>query len=743
MTLAEFPVIGRRWSAALLLFVLVGTLWPISTSAHAFLDTSDPTANAVVATAPTAVKMVFTERIQPSASTAELYDSNATRVDTPPSHLGASPRELILPLPKDLPTGTYTVQWRNISVDDGHPNSGYFAFTVGGQANVVLPAPPPAPANPGIISLGSIARWIGLLGLAGLIGSLIVWHLVITPGTESTGEELRRRIVRRVRGLALASFVVALFGSGLLFVDRVQAGGVVTFGTIGETLTASRFGWLILARVVLLLSLATVAWLPALWAFPASLRIRTITLLACTAVPVPYALNSHSAALVDGGATAVTVDWLHLLAASIWIGGLFALVIGLISVRPLTIEQRRSALAEIIPRFSTLAIMSVIVLGLTGFYSAWLDVGNLNALQHTTYGRTLIVKLVLLIPLLLLGALNLLIVGPRLRLHASAARQFGCTLIAEAIIGICVLGVVGVLIALPTGREVLTFSSGHPSFQYEANGIRTVLQIYPGTVGINRYTADVQPTIGELPSGTQVFLRVSSSQITGQQQINLSLSPGTKGRYTAQGRELSIVGHWNLDLVVRRPNQPDWDINSSLNLATTPPAETAPGLPLRFLGYSPILGVLAMIGAIILVVAGLRMVKVAAERRFMLESSVALAVAGGLVLLLTRAPGLPASTGNPVPKTPDAVAAGKTLFLQHCVACHGTDGHGDGPLAAELNPPPADLYAAHVDYHTDRQLFDWIKGGFNGSAMPGFKGQMTDQQIWNVVNYVRSFRHPE
>lgn len=64
-------------------------------------------------------------------------------------------------------------------------------------------------------------------------------------------------------------------------------------------------------------------------------------------------------------------------------------------------------------------------------------------------------------------------------------------------------------------------------------------------------------------------------------------------------------------------------------------------------------------------------------------------------------------------------------------------------MAASLNPPPADLYAAHVDYHTDKQLFDWIKGGINGSAMPGFKGQMSDRDIWNVVNYVRSLRHPE
>jgi mono/diheme cytochrome c family protein len=213
-------------------------------------------------------------------------------------------------------------------------------------------------------------------------------------------------------------------------------------------------------------------------------------------------------------------------------------------------------------------------------------------------------------------------------------------------------------------------------------------------------------------------------------------------RYSAQGSDLSVVGNWTVDLVVRRPGAPDWDAPVTFAVSKTPAAERAPGLPLRFLGYAPVIALLVAGVGLIALVFGLRGWRAGSEQRFTLEAGGALLLAGVVILFLTRAPGLPSNSGNPVPKTAESVAAGKTVFMQDCAVCHGTDGHGDGPAAARLNPPPADLYAAHVDYHSDQQLYDWIRDGINGSAMTGFKGKLSDQQIWDVVNYVRSLRHP-
>ncbi len=97
---------------------------------------------------------------------------------------------------------------------------------------------------------------------------------------------------------------------------------------------------------------------------------------------------------------------------------------------------------------------------------------------------------------------------------------------------------------------------------------------------------------------------------------------------------------------------------------------------------------------------------------------------------------------NPIKMTSSSVVTGQSIFAQNCVQCHGQNGFGDGPLAATLNPPPADFHARHLDDHTDLQLFQWIQNGIPGTAMPAFKGKLTDDQIWNLVNFVRSFRHP-
>ena len=736
--------IGRRFGVALLAMFAALMLLPALASAHAFLDTSAPPANAVVQSAPAEITLTFTERIQPSASRAELYDADAEMVETPASHMGSDSHVLFLPLPKNLPNGTYTVQWQNVSAEDGHPNSGYFAFTVGGQSNVVIPAPPPAPSSSSsVLSVGSLARWIGLLGAAALVGSVFIWRLIIRPSIDDLESAQQLDIARRVRISALGGTTAAVVGSVLLALSQAQTAGGLNPSSFWALVANSRFGYLLLARDLIAILLAVVVWRERVWIEPSN-RENWLILILAAVTPIPYALNSHAATGSMGQQTAIVADWLHLAAASLWIGGLIAIVAGLVVLFRLSPRGRRAIYAKAIPRISTVAITSVVILTITGFYASWLQIGNLTSLWHTTYGHTLIVKLVLLVPLLALGGINLLIIGPRMNQGETVVRLFGRTVALEVALGVAILAVSGALTGLPTSREVTTFATGHPAFQFDKQGIRAALQIYPGTVGVNRYTADVQTHGAALPGGSQVFLRVmSNGQLRGQQQITLTRDTGSTTRYTAQGSEMSVVGNWQVDLVVREPNLPDWDASASVSVTKTPRQEQAPGLPLRFTGYSPAIGLLVAAAGIAALVVGLRARReTASSRRFTTEAGASALIAGALILLLSRAPGLPSSSGNPVPKTPNSVAAGMTLYTQNCVVCHGADGHGDGPLAGTLNPPPADLYAAHVDYHTDKQLFEWIQNGINGSAMPGFKSKMTDQQIWDVVNYVRSLRHP-
>ena len=94
---------------------------------------------------------------------------------------------------------------------------------------------------------------------------------------------------------------------------------------------------------------------------------------------------------------------------------------------------------------------------------------------------------------------------------------------------------------------------------------------------------------------------------------------------------------------------------------------------------------------------------------------------------------------NPVPSSPESIAKGKELFTKNCRFCHGADAKGDGPMAPE-GTRPSDLTDAKWDRgSTDGDIFLVIRDGAGPKMdMKGYKGKMSDTDIWNVVNFLRS-----
>lgn len=98
---------------------------------------------------------------------------------------------------------------------------------------------------------------------------------------------------------------------------------------------------------------------------------------------------------------------------------------------------------------------------------------------------------------------------------------------------------------------------------------------------------------------------------------------------------------------------------------------------------------------------------------------------------------------NPVPDTPDSQKEGGDHFQHHCMICHGLDGHATGvPFANKMDPSVPDLSSRDVQGYTDGQLKWIIQNGIAPSGMPGWNGILKDEEMWNIVNYIRHLPPP-
>jgi putative copper export protein/mono/diheme cytochrome c family protein len=172
--------------------------------------------------------------------------------------------------------------------------------------------------------------------------------------------------------------------------------------------------------------------------------------------------------------------------------------------------------------------------------------------------------------------------------------------------------------------------------------------------------------------------------------------------------------------------QPWWPF--PLRLSTDALQDSGGGLEL--------VGALAALGvgllAMVLAVAGKRW-------RWPIAAGAIMLIAwGGTRLSLFTAEAFPTSFFvSPTGYSARSIAVGKTLFAQHCAACHGEEGRGDGPAAQGLDPPPSDLTAEHIYGHSDGDLFWWISHGI-GDAMPGFDTVLDETARWNLVDFLHA-----
>ena len=129
------------------------------------------------------------------------------------------------------------------------------------------------------------------------------------------------------------------------------------------------------------------------------------------------------------------------------------------------------------------------------------------------------------------------------------------------------------------------------------------------------------------------------------------------------------------------------------------------------------------------------------RKPFVFVAGVALLAGASTVIVRAaddwQAPARAARKKNPIPADDKSIAAGKDVYAHQCRSCHGDRGKGDGPGSKDLNPKPRDLGAQNVADQSDGALFWKITEG--KKPMPSFEKTMTEEQRWQVVNYIRTY----
>jgi copper transport protein len=769
----------RRKPAIVLIFLLclVAGFRANPAAAHSVLVRSDPAANAKLPDSPKVVSMYFSEPLEPKFSKAQVVDTNGANHDEGDSRVDAGdPTHMTLDV-KPLQPGFYNVLWTTVSKVDGHKLEGSYPFIVLNPDGSLPAGSPPATVTAnnaaGTASTGPsdvIAFWISILSAVALFGAGVFALLIALPAAralDSKSEAGRRGIVSQE--LWLLRIVLALFFVGALAQLALQLRLVGGIDALGAFLTTSYGQYWVIRVVAGLLAAGCVFALGRVSDSGSRTPILSLMTLCSLGILLTFSLTAHAGAVGNGSFWAVIADALHLIAVGIWVGGLISLA--MLFWRPLTgvsAEQQVEFRATLVSRFSPMAAAAVTIVLLTGVFNAVVEIPTWSALFHTAYGRSLLIKLAVVAVMLGVGAFNAFYLRPHLervvgehgadkrRLEEGLERWLKRTIAVEAGLGATVLLAVGLLLIAPPARDLATQAaqssapaSGSSIYTNTATaGDLTIqLTVDPNKVGLNTYRVKLANAAGPVNDASLVRLDFSFADPKfGTSNLELPLSGN--GTYEASGANFGQVGRWQVTTVVRRPGQDD-----ALTTFTVEVPDAAGNLTINRVNQtdpfaSPShLFTTDQLGGLALVLIGL--LPFVLRRQFWGIGPVAGAAAtfcgvaglilGGTLFFAAHQEGTVDYTllANPVPISNDSVAAGKELYMQNCAVCHGDTGHGDGPAAKALNPQPFDL-TVHVGLHADGVLWGWITDGIPRTAMPSWKDKLTDEQRWQLVDYMRA-----
>jgi copper transport protein len=555
---------GRR--VAFLAVTLLALALPSAASAHAYLVHTFPSASGILTSPPPDVQLTFDEAVEPRFAIISVTDAAGHQQTTAPVHRSPSnPDTLVVPLRPNLPEGWYLIYWRAISVD-GHPVQGAFTFAVGPNAGPAPQFTVPKLSETATTPQLLVTRWAVFLSVMIAIG-LFFFRVGIA-----------RPLVRRVGGTNLRAGSIAVVIAcvlGLLAIPIYLEVSTATFalrgyfdvGALVPLFRVTAFGRGYVDMEICFALFCGAAWI-ALWLDRPDRAHRSIAeilatlgaLLAAGATLVMPGASGHAGQTAPRGLS-LLVDWLHLVSGSLWLGGLVGL---LVLAASLPAALRVTGLSVVVPRFSNVAFVSVLVLLASGTVATIIHLPIVAALWETSYGETILVKIGLLAAAMLIAAVNLFYTKPRL---VAARTQGEAGESAAHLLRRVVSGEVVLVTAAVFAAAVLSSLAPPSSALAEENS--ALSKVGPGSVaaivhkGPYKLQVLIDPNRAAVPNTFGLKIAQGGKPVTGadvtltfvmldMQMANqeYQMTEKSPGLYSRSSPALVMVGHWGLNFNV-------------------------------------------------------------------------------------------------------------------------------------------------------------------------------------------------
>jgi copper transport protein len=555
--------------------------------AHAQLLGTSPAVGSTVSTQPREVIFEFDQNVGGTLGAVRVYDAQGSEVDDlDVSHPDGDERWMGVGLKPHLPDGTYTATYRVISADT-HIVYGGLVFNIGhaGVAPRYTVASLVERNRTGKVTsvvFGAV-RALNYLAIAVTIGGLLfavaIWPgvLVACASSEQRWHAASHAFASRLRRLLYAAAALGFATSALgVLLQGASAAGVSLWssvqGSVLETTLRSRFGevwsaravdWVLLALVFALGRVLRADAIPALGTDSEVGRVRqppiaTVLLLAagCLYLGIAPALAGHASVESPVGVF-LPADALHVLAASVWVGGVVCLLLALpAATKQLEGGERTQLLLAALARFSPVALACVLAIALTGTIQAYIDVRSLHGLASTAYGSLVIAKTLLLLALAGLGWINRERIVPVLRTIVAGGRSPGATgvltrrvLRVESALMLVVFTVTAVLVAYAPPIDAASGPYSTSTHIGEADLEITVEPANAGPNTIHLYLIDAKT--GAQFTATRELTVTARLPAKGIGPLTLKANVAGPGHYVLDSAVLSPAGTWSIEIVDR------------------------------------------------------------------------------------------------------------------------------------------------------------------------------------------------